>query len=356
VGIDVILQSLLTEVGSLTVDERTNTLIVTDVLDNFAKIEAALAVLDIQTPQILVDAEVIETALTTVEELGVDWGSSTEGNLLTVIPAARSTRFPFNQHLLGDRGDRVGTDTTIYAAGSATSTVGLINASQAQAVLQALRSNTHSKVLARPKVLTLDNESAIIRLTTDQVVGFESNTDSTGVVSEEPIRETTGVILVVTPQVNDDDYITMLIEPSVTQVVPSQVSPASGAGGVVDPKSRSVRTLVRVRNGDTLVIGGLIDRRETEALREVPYLSRIPVLGKAFQSKSVDNTATELMTFITPYILDNSHGMMSTDYVASTALANQAIAAEVPLFSIGREQDIPSGRQRAMEDIMNALE
>ena len=156
-------------------------------------------------------------------------------------------------------------------------------------MLQALEVDSDTKILARPKVLTLDNESAVIRLTSQQAVAIQSvSTTETGtLLAQTPERLTTGVILVVTPQVNEGGYITMLVEPSVTKTVTSEVSTT-----IVDPKTRSARSMVRMRHGQTLVLGGLIDRDQKESLQQVPVLSGIPFLGAAFRNKETKNTAT----------------------------------------------------------------
>lgn len=328
VGIDKVIENLLTSFGKVVVDGRTNSLIVTDLPDNFARIDAVLKALDIRTAQVLVEAELLETSLSKLKDLGVEWGTGSEGTLLTLSPATRTTRFPFSTFL----GEKTGDTTKV--------TLGTINTAQGQAVLDALERDTETKILARPRVLTLDNESAVIRLTNQQAVAVQTTTVATGagITQTTPERMTTGVILVVTPQVNQDDFITMLIEPSVTKVVASLISSA-----IKDPKSRSVRALVRVRNGQTLVMGGLIDRSEQEVLQRVPILSGIPVLGAAFRNKEIDNTASELIVFITPRIVDES-----------MAAQRSAQGAEAPLQA--REQEPTEGRQQEIEQRLNVLE
>lgn len=328
VGIDKVIENLLTSFGKVVVDGRTNSLIVTDLPDNFARIDAVLKALDIRTAQVLVEAELLETSLSKLKDLGVEWGTGSEGTLLTLSPATRTTRFPFSTFL----GEKTGDTTKV--------TLGTINTAQGQAVLDALERDTETKILARPRVLTLDNESAVIRLTNQQAVAVQTTTVATGagITQTTPERMTTGVILVVTPQVNQDDFITMLIEPSVTKVVASLISSA-----IKDPKSRSVRALVRVRNGQTLVMGGLIDRSEQEVLQRVPILSGIPVFGAAFRNKEIDNTASELIVFITPRIVDES-----------MAVQRSAAAAEAPLQA--REQEPTEGRQQEIEQRLNVLE
>ncbi|MBI2094227.1 MAG: hypothetical protein HYT88_05860 [Candidatus Omnitrophica bacterium] len=249
IGVDTIIEELLSDQGHVVVDSRTNSIVITDLEDNFPKIEAVLGVLDVRTAQVLVDTEVLETSANKLKDLGFEWGTGSEGTLFQLTPAKRGTRFPFSQ-LFGNQGRETVADPTM--------TVGTIDASQAVMMLQALQTDTDTKILARPKVLTLDNESAIIRLTTDEAIGFETSSQATtGTATSEPERTITGVVLVVTPQVNENGYITMLVEPAVTKTVSSQISPPTGQATPRDPKTRSTRTLVRVRSGDTLRAFGI---------------------------------------------------------------------------------------------------
>jgi len=334
VGIDVVVQSLLTRSGSVMVDARTNRLILTDIPGNFPRLEAALAALDVRTAQILVDAEIIETTLSKVKDLGIEWGST--GNVFQFTPAQRRTRFPFSS-----------VDGEIPIAltdpDDLRITLGTLDASKAVGILKAIQTDSDTKILARPKVLTLDNESAVIRLTADEAIGFQTSSQSqTGTTTAEPERAVTGVVLVVTPQVNEHNYITMLVEPTVTKTIASKITAPSGQATPRDPKTRSSRTMVRVRSGDTLVVGGLIDHSEEESLQQVPVLSGIPFIGEAFKNTDVSNSATEVIVFMTPRILDEpSEGQL-------------AAAPQSPLGL--REQEPPGRQQEAIEQTLNDLE
>ncbi len=332
VGIDTVLKELLTPAGKVVVDGRTNRLILTDVPDNFPRLEAALGALDIRTSQIMVDAELIETTLSKLKDLGVQWGGGTSGaDLFTITPGSRSSRFPFGVF----RNDIAPTSHTSFSATT-------LDASSFKGILKALETDTDTKILARPKVLTLDNESATIRLTADEVIGFESSSQTqTGAITSTPERTTTGVVLVVTPQVNEQGYITMAVEPSVTKTVASKVTPPAGQATPRDPKTRSARAMVRIRSGDTLVLGGLIDRSEEGTLRRVPILSGIPFLGEAFKENQVNKSTSELIVFLTPRILDEP-----SDQVAAAAQSSMG----------GREQESVGAKQESIEQTLNELE
>ncbi len=335
-GVDTVLTGLLTSQGSIVVDGRTNSLIVTDVPENFPRLEAALAALDIPTQQIMIHVEIIETTLGKDKTLGFQWGTGADGDMLTLTPGSRTTRFPFG--LLRDG---------ISPTGPTPFSTSTLSAQRAAGLLQALESDSDTKILARPKILTLDNESAVIRLTTDQAIGFASSSQqSTGTTTSEPERQTTGVLLTVTPQVNEKKYITMVLEPAITKTVASQITAPSGQSTPIDPKTRSSRTVVRVRGGDTIVVGGLIDQSDQESHKRVPVVSGIPFLGEVFKHKEVNSSISELLVFVTPQLLEDAqqedqHGML---------------ASKDPKARFPQQQESTRSRHTLMEETLNVLE
>ena len=151
--------------------------------------------------------------------------------------------------------------------------------------------------------MTLNNEKAEIKITTDEVIGTsrtefsESSADST----TEAEREETGVSLIVTPQANlMTGEITMAIQPKVSEAVPS------GIDDLKNPEERSVKSVLRINNGDTIVIGGLLRTESTNIETEVPLISKVPYLGNAFRHKDSVEDQRELIVFITPHILNDS--------------------------------------------------
>ena len=145
-----------------------------------------------------------------------------------------------------------------------------------------------------------------MQIATDQAVGQQLSTaGGTGITTQvaNVERVTTGLVLKVTPQINKEGYITMLIQPSYTDV---QVSPLSTSSNpIYDPVTRGASTLVRVRNGQTLVIGGLLQSTETKVVRKVPLLGYIPLIGWFFTSSSNLRRNTDLVIFLTPTIVSD---------------------------------------------------
>ena len=168
-------------------------------------------------------------------------------------------------------------------------------------MLKALLTRGEAKYLGKPKVVTLNNKTAIIKADTEATVGRIVNqtgdTDSTSMTTTSAERKRVGLQLQVTPQVNREGYVTLYVQPSYSDVV------SSGFDFSLDTTNRSASTLVRVKNGQTVVIGGLLSSRETDQTRKVPLLGDIPLLGWLFTSRSKSKTTTDLVIFITPTIL-----------------------------------------------------
>ena len=110
-----------------------------------------------------------------------------------------------------------------------------------------------------------------------------------------------GLTLKVTPQVNKEGYITMIVQPSYSDVVASAITVQGST--VYDPVSRGASTMVRVKNGQTVVIGGMLASTETKTVKKVPLLGYIPIIGWLFTSVSSRRTNTDLVIFLTPTIL-----------------------------------------------------
>ena len=165
-----------------------------------------------------------------------------------------------------------------------------------------IKQNLDAKTLARPKIMTLNNETAEIKIATNEVISINTTNNGTGSVVQTTTsaeRVETGVMLRVTPQINTDTgEITMYINPRVID------ASASSFADFKDPEERSTKSTVRIKDGETVVIGGLIRNDKSVTLTKVPILGDIPVLGALFRQKSTDkNRERELLVFITPHII-----------------------------------------------------
>ena len=322
-----IIGSMLSPVGKIAVDPRTNKLIITDVPEVFPQVENILAELDIKPPQILIEAQIVEVSKTSGLSVGFEYGGG-DGTLVSVEAPTR----PLYSDLFHGRGvdgnrlhgwdwifpsksevdaDKESNSSSSVSEGGVKATTagessdnikaGVLNLSAFNIVLKALLTRGEAKYLGKPKVVTLNNKTAIIKADTEATVGRIVNqtgdTDSTSMTTTSAERKRVGLQLQVTPQVNREGYVTLYVQPSYSDVV------SSGFDFSLDTTNRSASTLVRVKNGQTVVIGGLLSSRETDQTRKVPLLGDIPLLGWLFTSRSKSKTTTDLVIFITPTIL-----------------------------------------------------
>lgn len=306
-----IIKSMLSPVGRIAVDPRTNKLIVTDVAEVFPQVENILAELDIKPPQILIEAQIVEVNKTSGLNLGFEYGG-TDGSIFTFTGPTRQVDYDYikghgvhgwnfifptaDQLESGSSGGDSGSSSS-SSSSEAEDSAGLLDFSAFKIVLRSLLTRGEAKYLGKPKVVTVNNKTATIMTTTQASVGFSTTTGSSGdYTSESTDRANVGLTMQVTPQVNREGYVTLYVQPSYSDL-------SDGIGNTKDPTTRAVSTLVRVKNGQTVVIGGLLNSRETDSTRKVPLLGDIPILGWLFTSKEKTKSTTDLVIFITPTIL-----------------------------------------------------
>ncbi|MGB2579075.1 type II secretory pathway component GspD/PulD (secretin) [Elusimicrobium simillimum] len=311
-----IIQSVMSNQGKLALDPRTNKLIVTDVPEVFPQLENLLAELDIKPPQVLIEAQIVEVNKTSGLSLGLSYGS-TDGTIFSLTGPSRDIDLNYMKgkgvsgwgYIFPDA-DSVSSSTGSSGSSSSSSDSGnspqngFLDFSSFSIILKSLLTRGEAKYLGKPKVVTLNNQPAVIESTRDAAVGFASNlasnsgSDSSNVISQTAERKTVGLTLKVTPQVNREGYITLLVEPSYSDIVASAV-----ADGTKDTVNRSAQTLVRVKNGQTVVLGGLLSSTETLEDRKVPLLGDIPLIGWLFTQRSTSKSTTDMVIFVTPTIL-----------------------------------------------------
>ena len=283
---------ILTEHGKMTEDPRTNSLIITDVPARFKLIEETIARLDISVPQVLIEVEMLDVTKSAIDKMGVKFGAE----WLRISGSAVGTTFPLGRRLA----------KTGETAPPKVFRMGTLSAAGFSAILEFLATQTDTKYLARPRLLTLSNETAEIKMVTQEAIGLEiveaaAGEEEVGMVARRAERAETGVSLKVTPQVNPETRkITMLIEPKVKE---ARVGATFDAITFKDPEERGTKSVVRVKDGETIVIGGLLRTEVSTTVIEVPFLADIPLLGALFRHRSIEpDRERELIVFITPHI------------------------------------------------------
>ena len=273
------------DVGAITIiaDDQRNALIVKANATDYAKVEQAIRKLDIWPLQVLVEATIVDVALTGELSLGVEWfiKGSINGNptrsLLDLGPAGIAPRVPGFSFSLLD------------AAGAI------------RAVLNALASDSRLKVVSSPNMMVMDNHKAVIRVG-DQVPVRTSEATSISTSGVAPIIATTieyvdtGVLLEVTPRVNSSGMVQLDIKQEFNDVQRTTTS------GIDSPtiNQRRINTTVTVQSGETVVLGGLIRDRKINTKSGVPGLMRLPLVGALFRTELETNERSELIILITP--------------------------------------------------------
>ncbi len=331
-GIVAAIRSVLSPEGTLTEDPRTNSVVITDVPGQFPLIEQTIARLDVPIPQVLIEVEMLDISENTAEKLGIKIGDTP----LTFTGAERDHYYPWNENELIREGEATAPEYR----------VGTISAAGLSAALQMLRTQTDTKSLARPRILTLNNETAEIKITTNEAIGLTTQTGaSEGVTTQslEAERVETGVSLKVTPQVNLlTKTITLAVAPKVTE---ARTGATFQGQTFKDPEERATKSILRVHDGETVIIGGLIRNDDEKVHTKVPVLGDIPFVGAAFRHKNDSTTQRELVIFITPHIVPFSE--------RSSALAYRSGGPKEPLI---REQSFSSKRDKEIQKALTFME
>ncbi len=305
-----IIKSMMSSVGRIATDPRTNKLIITDVPEVFPPIENILAELDVRPPQILIEAQIVEVNKSSGLNLGFEYGGS-DGTLVSATGPSRTFDLDYVRgtgikgwNYIFPKSDSSSSSSGGGSGGEGEDSdgdeAGVLNFAAFNIVLKTLLTRGEAKYLGKPKVVTLNNKTATITTSTDATVGYTQSLSGSGdtqMTTQAAERKQVGLTLQVTPQVNREGYVTLFVQPTYSDVI------SSGFENSKDTVTRAASTLVRVKNGQTVVIGGLLTSRETEQVRKVPLLGDIPILGWLFTSKTSTKSTTDLVIFITPTVL-----------------------------------------------------
>lgn len=296
-----VVQEILSDNGRVVEDAQTNSLIVVDIASQFPAIDRVIAQLDTPEPKVMIEVEILDVSVSALDTFGVQWPQSP---LSLYVPGTRETAFPFFDNHKPD-----------VNANFHSSTLTVIGASLA---LDFLKNRSDTKYLARPKLLTLANEVAEINITKDEAIGIKrtQNEDENGNVTYEYEieRAETGMRLRVTPRVDmETEDITLVVETKVIEAVDSGFTAGTDAmitGTIKDPEERRSSSLVRLKNGETLLLGGMIREDVIDTQYKVPFFSDIPFVGALFRHKYKKKDERELLVFITPRLMKDVEGVI----------------------------------------------
>ncbi|MGB5325425.1 MAG: type II secretion system secretin GspD [Pseudomonadales bacterium] len=290
---------------SIESSETTNALIITAPPSLFETIERVIAQLDIKRSQVLIDAVIVEVSDTFTRDLEILWATESvaDGDLKAAVSAANLASTTTTSALSGES-----QSAAFLQSGF---TWGFFRNGTLRVLMRAIESDSHSNVLSRPSIITLDNEEAEVLVGSNVpfVTGSQVSSSSTVNNPFQTIqREDIGITLKITPKISKAKTITLEIEQEVESVRNESVS---GASDLVTDK-RSIKTQVLVANEEILVLGGLLEDRISQSQTKVPILGDIPLLGRLFRGSSETTRKQNLMVFIKPTILDESGKIYDT--------------------------------------------
>ncbi|OGL42287.1 MAG: hypothetical protein A3C43_03595 [Candidatus Schekmanbacteria bacterium RIFCSPHIGHO2_02_FULL_38_11] len=297
----------------ITIDDRTNSVIVKDVEKNIREMEDVISNLDKPTPQVKIEAKIVEVADKLERALGIQWGGRYIASPVT--GNATDREFP-NTISLG--GAPINPDTKSFLNPSpgntwlanfpverAASGIGLLlgnvnNTLNLEVRLSALEAENKVKILNKPELLVVDNEKATIQ------VGRQLPMVTVDEQGKQSIAwKDVGIILEVTPQITADKSIFMKVKVEKSERG-EEVAITTGKHFSID--TTKSETMVMIRNGDTTVIGGLYFTSKTNSNQGTPFLSKVPILGNLFKGSSKTEDRRELLIFLTPKIVEQYAG------------------------------------------------
>jgi type IV pilus assembly protein PilQ len=278
------LASVLGSQGKIQIDKRTNSLIVSDTPANLRKVADMIKALDIETPQVMIEAQLVEIGNTDLQYLGLNW------NATKTVPYKDTTTDITAKNQLGGATFTGGANGTLTVAT-------VMNNAQLNATLSALATKGKSKILSNPKISTINNKQARI-LVGDKVPYTLTTTTTTGTTSSTQYIDV-GIKLDVTPSINSNGLVKLKVHPEV-----SFVKEWRAEGPVIS--TREADTEVLIKSGETVAIGGLITDQDKQDSSKIPFIGDIPILGYLFTQRNSDKEKTELLVFITPRVISVS--------------------------------------------------
>jgi type IV pilus assembly protein PilQ len=299
--------TLLTGRGSITVDPRTNTLLVRETASQIAEIRGLIAELDVPVRQVLIESRIVSATDDFSKSLGVRFGYEnqglvnsqagdvqwTQGNKSYALGGSLAGTTTGAGNPTGTLGDNLLVDLpSTLAGGSVGLALGTIGSYLLQLELSAMQSEGRGEVISNPRLVTADKTQATIESGVQIPYQEASSSGATSTSFQNAVLS-----LGVTPQITPDNRVIMDLAVNKDAVSTTTVN------GVPAINTQNITTQVVVDNGETVVLGGVYERTSSEAVSRVPFFSDLPYVGWAFRNKLTSDNKSELLIFVTPKIL-----------------------------------------------------
>lgn len=311
------------KVGTVKADERSNQVVIEALPERMKEIEKLINSLDRKTREVFIDAKIVKVALSNDSNVGIEWEGllrrlGHQGEVDFLGSHSFSALDRTGQSFIDDFATRyasapkdndaarIFTNTSMPTKGSKemiSEKVYFGKTNEWEAVLSFLNTIGHTKILSNPKLAVINNQEAKIHVGKREAYVTTTTTtgQTTSTISEDVTFIDVGIQLSVTPTINADGYVTMKIRPEISSVVGTLITPTKNLIPIVD--TSAAETTVMVKDGTTIIIGGLRKDEKVYASRQTPFLSKIPLIGNLFKADTHNNEQTELLILITPHII-----------------------------------------------------
>ncbi len=305
--------SLLSPRGTVSVDPRTNTLIINDTAQKIDQIRSMIDLLDVSVKQVMIEARIVRATTDFTKEMGVKWGILSQGitnNNHLLVGGSDTTLWNLREPELDEerggytyeieRPQNLNVDLGVTSAGASRIAFGLISLSDFMLDLElsALQADGYGEVISTPKVLTADKQQAKVASGT-QIPYQSAEGGGVNAVSTTEFIDAT-LSLDVTPSITPDGKVQMNL--NITSDSPGAPTPT----GQLTINKNSINTNVLVDNGETVVLGGIFEQQTANQQTKVPFLGDIPYLGRLFRKDIKSDNKRELLIFVTPRIVNDS--------------------------------------------------
>ncbi|WP_372383794.1 type IV pilus secretin PilQ [Vibrio sp. BS-M-Sm-2] len=295
--------SMLSDRGSITIDERTNSLLIRELEENIAVIRGIIESLDIPVKQVQIEARIVTVTEGNLDELGVRWGVSSTNGSFTVGGSIEGNHPSAITPYDDDSGSSVIDDylnvnlgaTSPNASSIAFQVAKLGSDTLLDLELSALQQESKAEIISSPRLITTNKKPAYIEQGTEIPYLESSSSGATSVAFKKAVLS-----LKVTPQITPDNR--LVLDLSVTQDRPGQVV-KTGTGEAVAIDTQRIGTQVLVNNGETIVLGGIFQHSVSSTVDKVPLLGDLPVLGALFRRSYENVGKSELLIFVTPKVV-----------------------------------------------------
>lgn len=319
---DTVRKVALSPRGSITLDTRTNTMIINDLPGRITDAERLILDLDRQTPQVEIEARIVVTSRNFTRDVGIQWGflnqqtpqyGNTTGrafpnsiildggraqNGLGIAPGAIGSEQSSGAIGPTTRGYAVNLPAASFSSGIGISLGNILGSFNIDAALTALERQGRGRILSTPKVTTQNNQEAEIKQGVQIPIAIQQAAGGASFAATNVQFKDAFLILKVTPQITDAGTVILKLE-----VENNSPDFANRVNGIPPINTQSAKTIVLVRDGATTVIGGIYQSTEQTTLNSTPFFGRLPLLGALFRNKASENRNNELLLFITPRII-----------------------------------------------------